>query len=566
MNKCYAIVLLLLAPLGLQADTFDNVISIFETKCQSCHGGNSPSGSLDLTGSKSEIWNRLYEQAPANAAANERGYKLVDAGYPERSSIYRKINNGLYHNIELVPGEGSDMSDNYAQIDDWEREVIRQWIYHGAKENGTIPVSRQETIQEYYEVGGLDRIERPDAPAEGEGFQLYCGNIFLEPEQEWEMVYKYELDNPEALEINRIEVVMPEFSHHFLFFKHLPGTDADDPEGFRTINIAGFITGEVAITDDTKMISGWEGSRDINLPVGTAYTWDAETVLKFNFHLKNYSTTQIFPGEIYINVYTQPVGTKLEEMHSDFLIDTNFGQSFPPTGDTIVVNDLQRRNAFSVGTNSDTLSIWLLMAHTHQLGVDYDLFAAEPNGSKGEKVYDAMYNYEYDFFAGYYDYSEPFIRITDDLEQLRIRRADGFVQEGKFVNNTGQSVGYGLTTDDEMLGFFVQYVVGDISELLAYQDSVANVAPTALVELDSAPSLSLFPNPNAGQFEIEVERLTGSGLIQIFDLSGREVFEQAIEAGPSSRYDVDLSRQVPGIYFVQLTAGDSTDVRRVMVR
>jgi len=535
------------------ADTFDDVISIFETKCQSCHSGATPAGELDLTGSKDAIYDKIFEVSPTNSTAAQNGDKIVDAGYPMRSSIYKKINDGLYHDAELKTGEGSSMSEYGVNVDDWERELIRSWIYNGAKKTGNPPVGTKPVIQDYFDNGGIAKMEKPAEPENG--FQLYCGSIFMEPDQEWEMVYKHELNNPEPLEITKIEVFMADFSHHFLFFEYLPNQWQDDDEGFREV---GVFTGEIALTGDTKMISGWAYSRAFELPVGTAYKWDANSVLKFNYHIKNYSQNQVFPAELYINVHTQPVGTAIEEMHSDFLIDTNFfGTFIPANGEETVLSSTE--SGFGAASGNQDVHIWALAGHTHSLGVDYDIYLND-NGNKGEQVYEGMYDINYEFFTGVYDYAEPPFAMYDDY--ITIKRNDGLIQEAKYINNTGSLVGYGLTTEDEMMGFFTQYMVGDISELLEYQDSVANAEPPVnIAQLSKNDRIKLVPNPNNGLFTVDLGDVLNAN-IQVFDVTGRLV--NSTEINNARKQTIDLQAQSNGVYFVYINVNGEQFVQKLL--
>lgn len=553
----------LLFSYSLSAGTFDEIITIFESKCQSCHNPNDMAADLDLTGTKDELYERLFENESTNAFSTAYGYNLVDAGYPERSTLYRSVNDGLYHNVVL---EGTENGHWEVETDilDWEKELIRQWIFHGAKKTGNTATGRKETLISYYEEGGIERMERPEPPAEGEGFQLYLGTIFLEPNEEWEMVYNYKLNNEEAFEVNRIDVKMSDFSHHFLFFDYFNDNHENVGEGFRTVDYINIIAGNSINLGEsgTTMISGWAYSKDVALPVGTAYKWEEDLVLKFNYHIKNYSTTQVYPSDLYVNIYTQETGTAIKEMYSDFLINGEqfVTSSIPSTCDTIV--NTNRRTDFGNASSSDSLHIWNLGAHTHQLGVDYDIYRSGSSGEKLEQVYEGMYNYDFDYDQGFYDYAEPTFRFFDDY--LSIKKGDGLIQEGKFVNCTGSNVGYGLTTNDEMLGFFTQYLVGDLTELIAYQDSIANVTTTNnTIIADKNLDFSIRPNPNDGNFVIHSEIIDNNSQIEIVDVTGKIIYSESLKNNDQT---IDISSNPSGIYFAKVTDNKGNKFTRKIIK
>ena len=565
MMKKFGILLLIFScylhtPLAAQNATWTDVYSILQTSCLGCHEGATAAGNLDFSGTSDEVYDLLFEQAPTNPYANNRGHKLVDAGYPNRSFLYRKINDVLYNDSTLEPAEGGVMPNYQSPLPDEQKELIRQWIYFGAPKTGQ--VISKDMIDSYYTNGGLPTLDAPPAPAAEEGFQLHLGSIFLNPSEEKEYIYKYELLNDEALEINRIEVVMNSQSHHFLFFKFDEGADADEDEGLEEVTfLSSFITGDaVAITSDTEMISGWASSQDLRLPNGTAYSWDANTVLKFNYHLKNYDSENILPCDIYVNVYTQPVGTALHEMKSDFYLYSSEGPAplFIPQGEQEFEWPLT--NFYGVNQN-DSVHFWLLAAHTHQLGTDYDIYKRNPDGSHGEQIYEGFYDFNYTFNQGYFSYDESPVLIDDNF--ISIKASDGLILEADYNNTTGGLVTFGLTTNDEMFGLFLQYVKGDISDLDAL-----NVGTN---ELETPSAMwQIYPNPNNGNTNINYHLPENKNVrLSIYNTVGQKVadllnFQQA--AGTYNyRLDAEVLGLTTGMYMVQLQVGENISTKKMMI-
>src|SRR5688572_21070128 len=89
--------LCVLATIRLQAQTatYDLVYNLLQTNCATayCHGAAN-AGSLNLSGTKTDVYNALVGVTPANAAAAANGLSLVVPGYPRRSFLMKKINNG----------------------------------------------------------------------------------------------------------------------------------------------------------------------------------------------------------------------------------------------------------------------------------------------------------------------------------------------------------------------------------------------------------------------------------------------------------------------------------------
>jgi len=539
------------------AGTYDDVVTIFNTSCafSSCHDSSNPAADIDFSLNGNEIYSQLINVTPQNTTAAAKNNKLVKPGDPARSFLYRKMNYNLHTDSELTTGENSGMPTGGA-LDNHQIELVRQWILFGAKNDGATYVN-PDILEEYYTMGGLDALEAPEAPAVGEGYQIQLGPIFLAPGEEREYIYRYELQNEEALETNNIEVLMNQQSHHFLFFKFNDGEEFAQADGLIGVTGLGGNSGQ-AITSDTKMVGGWAYSRNLELPEGTAFKWDQNQVLKLNYHILNYSTTGILPATLYVNVYTQPEGTALMEMHSEFHLsieeDQTVGLIFPP-GES--EHSWHMSNFEESTGNNDTVHIWTLGSHTHKYGVDFDVFLND-DGQLGEQVYEGFYNLDYTTLLNYYNYAEPAFRIFDD-EYLSIRDGDGLFIEGVYNNTSSQIVTAGLTTEDEMFGVFLNYLVGDISVL--EQDTTPIVG---LNELQQNSNWQVYPNPTTGQVSLILPKNIDDLNIEVYNTAGELLFGEAITNG-ASKWHLNLENQLNGIYIVQLKANNFNEIQKLTV-
>ncbi|MGL5890659.1 MAG: T9SS type A sorting domain-containing protein, partial [Bacteroidia bacterium] len=83
---------------------------------------------------------------------------------------------------------------------------------------------------------------------------------------------------------------------------------------------------------------------------------------------------------------------------------------------------------------------------------------------------------------------------------------------------------------------------------------------TTGIEDNSSNSFAVYPNPNNGQFIVE---LTSSGTVSIVDVTGREVFVQQMIAG---RNTVDLSNQSNGVYLMRIANNGQQAVQRIIIQ
>jgi len=532
---------------GYSQSTFSNVRALFSANCTNgCHTATSPTGNLDLTGTDTEVYQRLVNATPTNPAAAARNWKRIKPGYPDRSFLLRKCNNNLYPNAGL---DGQDLGapmPTYPQpaMQPQEIELIRQWVYKGAPQTGN--VVNINTVNTYYTEGGINSVPNPPpVPTEPGAFQLHLGKIFLEPQTEVEYFIKYDLELTDFIRVNRLDLQMAPQSHHFILYKLIPNAVSLFPEGLRLQNPN---SGAGSSSGYNTMVNAWQISYDTYLPQGTAYKWDGGSVLDMNFHLRNYSTDSILASEVYINVYTVPNNTDDVIMYSDLV--TNLNIAIPNNNQPVTFTA-----ANFLPSETHYWNLWQLTSHTHKYGRDYDIFTRTASGQQGEQIYEGFYDIDYTFNQGYYNFSHPPIRQFEPMYQLNPRL--GLIQQATFQNNGPNTVYFGLTTDDEMMVYYYQYTLGDLID-----------NPTSISEIDEL-KLSVFPNPNAGEFSLQfTANTTGTASIRLTDLAGRAVVtEQKSVTQGNNTYTFNYSKQLSsGIYLMEIIAGQERSIKRISIK
>ena len=76
------------------------------------------------------------------------------------------------------------------------------------------------------------------------------------------------------------------------------------------------------------------------------------------------------------------------------------------------------------------------------------------------------------------------------------------------------------------------------------------VTPT---DLPVETLVNVYPNPNNGQFNIELTNNEETTLIEVYDLMGKQVFTQNTN---ETIKKIDISDQPKGIYLVKITVGN----------
>jgi hypothetical protein len=528
--------------------TFSQINQIFQLKCtQGCHNAQNNQGNLNLEGTENQVYQRLVNVNPTNPAAVSKNNKLIRPGYPERSFLYRKINNNLYpdaglHGIEEgnpMPGYPSESLTNV------EIETIRQWIYRGAPQNNN--VVDVSILEQYYSGMGINAIENPPpSPTEPGSFRIHLGKLFLAPQNEIEYFLKYALELPNTVKVKRLDLQMAPQSHHFIVYKLLPNAVNSFPNGLRVQNPQ---NGSGSSSGFNTIVNAWQISYNTELPENAAYLWANNDVLDLNYHIRNYNTDSVLAVEAFLDVYTEPKTSPSVIMYSDLV--TNLQIFIPNNGQPVTFS----RPVFS-SSASRFWKLWQLTSHTHKYGIDYDLFVRNPDGTKGEQIYEGFYNVNYTFNQGYYDFAHPPIRTFDNFYEINPRH--GLIHEATFRNTGPSPVSFGLTTEDEMMVFYYQYILGDLID-----------NPTSIDEREQS-YLNIYPNPSKGDVQIEIDlNKTSDVMVKIYDLHGKEIqnlnLGKQVEGKLITRINKDGIHLAKGIYFVQLFVDKEIITKKLII-
>lgn len=502
---------LFLAPWQMVAQsTFSQVYTIFQNQCVSCHDHASPDAGLDLEGTgatpqakQTVVYNNLVNVAPANAVSAAKGDKLVYKGRADKSFLFRKVNATLDSYYHLDSGEGSVMPNQYPNmISEVEQELIRQWILFGAPATGT--VVDPAVLTSYFEVGGQEAFPdgAPEAPAEGEGFQIKMGPFYLAPGGEIEYYQKWETFLPENIEVSRLDMQLSPYSHHFIAYHFTSASGANAiPHGLRT----------VANHNNIGLTAAVQEATDLLLPQGTAFKWSANHILDLNSHYINYSQAMPYRCEVYVNVYTQPDGTAAQEMHSDLIVNSDI--YIPNNGNPVNFSDAV------VEPSLGDVFLWGLMGHTHRYGTDYKVYRRQPNGQQGEMLYDGSCPFGTPGCSSpSFDYQHIPLRLYEPL--LPLNMATGFIHTASYINDGPSPVWFGPTSDDEMMVLIVFYTT-----------DTTGIVGTEQVPM-GVPAVTLFPNPASEQ--VQINAVSDSGILEVYAVSGALMIRREVSASAGS--------------------------------
>ncbi|HMQ46064.1 MAG TPA: T9SS type A sorting domain-containing protein [Saprospiraceae bacterium] len=515
--------------IGHAQSTALRVYDILQDKCATCHSHANPQNGLDLEGGGStteekaaDVYNNVFNVTPANAAAAAKGDKYIYPGRADKSFLFRKINDGLEATLGLSPAEMQSMPPyGQPQLNDVEKEIIRQWILHGADADGELV--NEAKLDTYYNTSNYQKSfpdGPPEAPAASEGFQIKMGPFYIEPGGEIEYFSKYELKLPADVEVNRLEVSMGNYSHHFLIYDFENGGDQSIDPGFRLE------------PDHTNigLVAAVQESTDLRLPEGTAFKWDNNLVLDLNSHYINYSAQNIYQAEVYVNVYTQPIGTAAQEMYTELIVKDDI--YIPNTGLPIT----QTQHFYD---DLGEIYLWGVMGHTHKYGTGYKVFKRLPGGVKGEMIYDASCPMGIPgCVSPFFDYQHIPMRYFEPLQPLAITPLYGIIHEANWINDGPTPLWFGPTSDDEMMVLVVMFTTS-LEGVVKDTDIAANPA-----------YLAVYPNPTAEFATISLPTPGDIYTLQIMDAMGS--VKKNIIGVSGENYTLQTDDLPTGMYYFML--------------
>ena len=526
LTPVYLLIILMLTAFRSEAQsTMEMVHDLMTSKCGStyCHGDPGTSSGFYLRPIADSLRADLVWQLPANTAAAAKGQPLVLPGDPYRSFLFRKINDGLDKNTHLDTDEGLTMPVA-GSLTNEEKELIRQWIIEGAPPSSKGMVVDTSLIRRYYDHPGNRSVETPPAaPAPGEGFQIHMGPFFVEESGEEEYYSKYYLMNPDSFEVTRLQNEMGIYSHHFIIYEITdPGVAASIDDGLRD-------DPEHSAIDIVEAI---QYSADIELPERTALFWAGDGILDLNSHYINYNPDSVLAADVYVNVYTQPIGMAVHEMKSALLYNPFI---YIPADGLYHSADLASFDA-SVGE----VFIWAITSHTHKYGTDYDVYIRNTDGSAGDHIFEAS-------CAGgipgcptqIYDYRHPPTRYWDDF--LPVDYTTGLLSRASYLNYGSVDVSWGSTSEDEMMITLVMYI----------EDTVGLTSGIKPPTTQVPEQIRVWPNPSAGAYFVSASDPSIASLdYQVIDVNGRLLQSGKIEGFQGK---MELQTDLAGVYMVRFS-------------
>ena len=89
--------------------------------------------------------------------------------------------------------------------------------------------------------------------------------------------------------------------------------------------------------------------------------------------------------------------------------------------------------------------------------------------------------------------------------------------------------------------------------------------PLGTKEISAFNDFSMYPNPNKGSFNIKYTPLSDNVKINVFDISGRAIFEKQYTPNGNFNETINLQNASKGVYLVSILDGDKKIVKKIVV-
>ena len=97
-------------------------------------------------------------------------------------------------------------------------------------------------------------------------------------------------------------------------------------------------------------------------------------------------------------------------------------------------------------------------------------------------------------------------------------------------------------------------------------DSSCTINVNAIPSELEGINLRVVPNPNTGKFQLQLsESLTSETAIQLYDLNGRVVYEQALPLSSQTHWEIKTTNLPTGVYFLRLSNSKQSQTHRVLI-
>ncbi len=281
----------------------------------------------------------------------------------------------------------------------------------------------------------------------GQTYTLTWGPIEVPPQTEDTRCVTMRLGNDIPVKIHEIHNVLGATSHHYIVYRVAEGEENLTPEPCFPF---------VDTLDPTKgapLMVTQRADEDLVLPEGVAFTLLPDQLVRLEMHFINPSTTDTLTATATSTLYAMADADFLYE--ADFLFIGNPDINLPSMPSVQTLGPTW----FPIPASLQDAKVFAVTGHTHHLGTNVDVAVAANSADTGEMIYAPLG----------FSWSEPeTVRHDPPIE---LPEGGGFRFNCSWLNETGQTVGFGESVDDEMCFFWAYYYPSQGSKVCMHSEA-----------------------------------------------------------------------------------------------
>lgn len=261
-----------------------------------------------------------------------------------------------------------------------------------------------------------------------------------------------------------------------------------------------------------------------------------------------------------VNIYFYPQGTTgIREVVSGPYVQ-NFAFAIPAN----TTQELTGYFPYIPGTTTtEDVSLLSVFPHMHLVAIEAISYAIDPN----EDTIPLVSIPEWDFeWQGFYTYPNM-IKIPAGSRYLGHGIYDNTSNNPYNPNDPPELILPGEATTDEMFLISYQSVAYEPGDEDIDLEELMVLAVDEMMAGNDGIAISAYPNPTSGKFQINGWHSTTPNLetkLLVTDVLGKTILQQSLKIGSPS-LNIDLSKEMNGIYFVSLTNGERYASQKVVV-